>query len=197
MEIKRELIGSIKVPNYIRNYVASDAMRVGYFEKGRKKLPLKYCNKHLYDTEGTRDADGVRYIWKSYPVVRKKVKRTIDFLFDTQTNERVVANPNKVGKQRVNRINGQDIYSGNISRHARNRLMATIKDCLRAALLNSDFGKTLDFQPKWVEVFNKKTKETTGKCIMQAQKHINRYPLILEVEVCDHPIDTEFCDGKN
>jgi hypothetical protein len=102
----------------------------------------------------------VRYGWKQFPVTRQKVKRMIDFMVDLQTGERVIANPNHVGKPRVQNVNGQDLYSGNISKAARNKLMNVIKDQMR------QFAMTCP--------------------------PLKKYPILMEVEVWDVPIDEQF-----
>lgn len=136
--MQRELIAEITVPLYVRRYRKSDNIRAKYYEKGRKKLPLMYCDKHLEASQGVRDADGVRYIWKEFPCIRKQVKRKIDFLFDTQTNSRVVINPNQVGKSKDANINGQGIYYSTIVKHERDKMFGAIKDQLRQYVLSQN-----------------------------------------------------------
>lgn len=125
------LIASITIPNYRRDFKLSDEARPTFYEKGKKKIPYQFCDKALYRTQGIRDPNNTTHIWREYPVIRQRVKKMVDFLVDVSTNERVIANAKKVGKARFKTINGQDLYSGNISKHARNKMMGAIKDQFR------------------------------------------------------------------
>lgn len=126
-----ELLTEITIPEYPRKFVKSNNVRPKYFEKGRKKIPLKYCNKNLHKTQGILEPDGINYGWQAFPAIRKKVKRHIDFLVDLKTGERVVANTKHVGHLQEANISGQAIYNGMIGRHTRNNMMGTIKDYFR------------------------------------------------------------------
>jgi hypothetical protein len=135
METK-EWICDIEIPKYIRVYTKSKNVRPKYFIKGKKTLPLMYCNKSLYNTQGVREPDEVNYGWQSFPVIRQKRKQFIDFLVDLHTGERVIANVNDVGKVKMANINGQGIYNGNIAQHERNNMIGAIKDYLRPYIKN-------------------------------------------------------------
>lgn len=126
-----ELLCEITIPMYRRTYIKSNSMRAKYYEKGRKKLPLRYCNQALYKTQGILEPDGVKYAWKSFPVVRRKIRRMSDFLIEVETGKRVVANEEYVGKANVANINGQNIFNGKIREHDRNNMIGQIKDQLR------------------------------------------------------------------
>lgn len=132
---ERELIMTITIPMYRRDFVQSDEMRPKYFEKGRKKLPMQYCNKARVQADGVRDADGVNYGWREFPVIRKKVKRMVDFLVDLKTGDRVIINPDQVGKQSTKNINGQDFYSGKLFRGQKDKLLGAVKDQLRQYIM--------------------------------------------------------------
>jgi hypothetical protein len=154
-------IASVTIPRYLRSYKSSEAAIAKYYEKGTgKKVPYQYCDKVLFRTQGIREPDGVNYRWKAFPCVRQKTKKMIDFLVDAKTEERIIANPKKVGKPRYQVVNGQDIYNGNISKAARNKLITVIKDQFR------QFAMTCP--------------------------RMTKYPLIMEVEVWDTPIDTTY-----
>ena len=77
MSTNRELIAEIGIPLYLRTYIASASTKAKYYEKGKKKIPIKYCDKYLYKSQGIREPDGINYIWKSFPVTRKRVKRNV------------------------------------------------------------------------------------------------------------------------
>jgi len=160
------LIAEITIPNYIRTYEASKAQQVKYYEKGRKKLPYALCDKSLFKLQGIREPDGINYAWRSFPVIRRKVKRMIDFLIDVKTDERVIANTKKAGKPRIEIINGQDIYSGVKGRFSKNNLMNAIKDQYRHFIMTI---------PKIA---------------------INQFPIRFEVELWDTIEDLEYSKGQ-
>lgn len=154
-------VAVVTIPNYLKVYKSADAAAAKYFEKGTgKKLPKHYCNKELFKTQGILEPDGINYKWKAFPCVRQKVKKMVDFLVDANTEARVIANPKKVGKPRYQKINGQDIYNGNISKAVRNNLIIAIKNQFRQFAI---------LCPK-----------------------MKSYPVMMEVEVWDTPIDSEF-----
>jgi hypothetical protein len=153
-------IAVVTIPRYMRSYKASEKAAPKYYEKGGKKLPVPFCDKLLWKSQGILEPDGVKYKWKSFPVVRQKVKKMVDFLVYADTEERVISNPKKVGLPRYQNVNGQDIYNGNISKAARNNLIMKIKDQFRQFVMTCP--------------------------------GIKKYPLIMEVEVWDAPIDDTF-----
>lgn len=134
--MNRELIMTITVPMYRRDFVQSEEMRPKYIEKGRKKLPMQYCNSTRAKADGVRDADGIKYGWREFPVIRKKVKRMVDFLVDLQTGDRVIINTAQVGKQSTKNINGQDFYSGKLFRGQKDKMLGAIKDQLRQYIMS-------------------------------------------------------------
>lgn len=125
-----KLLRVIQVPKYRRTYTKSESIRAKYYEKGKHKLPKKYCNMLLYNTQGILEPDGISYSWRAFPVIRKKVKRMVDLLVNAATGERVIANENVVGTQNIANINGQDLYNGRLHPHQRAVLMGQIKDQL-------------------------------------------------------------------
>jgi len=117
----KELLIQLEIPLYIREYIKSKSIRAKYYERGgKKKIPLKYTT--------------IQYEWRSFKITRKGKKVTTEYLFDRETEERVIANPQNVGKENRNNINGQDIYNGNVARHDRNNMMGQIKDSFRKYL---------------------------------------------------------------
>lgn len=126
----RELIMTIEIPRYRRNFVASEHIREIYYEKGKKQLPKNVCDPHMLKTQDMRVPNNTTHFWRQFPVVRQKVRKMVDFLVD-DTGKRIIANTNDVGKQRVVNINGQKIYNGFVSKHQRNLMIGTIKDQFR------------------------------------------------------------------
>lgn len=185
--VEEEFLGSFTLPDYIRTYTQSNSANPKYYEKGGKKLLIKFCNKELYKGQGILEPDGVHYVWQSFPASRNKVKRMVDFLVDTTTGQKVISNTNKVGKPVIELINGQDIYNGNCSRHSRNKLMSVIKEHIRGAIVTSEYGKTFEFINTLVEVKEKKL--VTQVWHIKATKPLQRYPLIIKCELWDELFD--------
>jgi len=129
-----EQLVEIVVPLYLREYVKSESLRAKFYEKGRKDIPIKYCNKELYKKEEIREPDGVIYGWKSFKVTRNKKPALTDFLVELASGRKIVANEAHVGQRNVANINGQGIYNGNIAQHDRNNMMKQIKAQFAKAL---------------------------------------------------------------
>lgn len=103
----------VEIPYYIKRVKLSNARRPKYFEKDAstnkvkpKELPKRYCNRDKYE-------------WRKY--------NGRNILFDSTTNERVVANPRAQGTPHYITINGQGIYNGKIKEHTRHKVMSEIK----------------------------------------------------------------------
>lgn len=151
---------------YPRQYKASNSQRARYYQQGKKSLPLSFCDKQLYDTQGIREPDNINYAWRQFPKIKQGKKILINMLVDLKTNERVSFNPNEIGKPKIKNINGQDIYSGNIARHERNNMIGEIKDYFRAILIEKKIPK------------------------------IEKYPIYFEAELHDLEYDEVFSRGK-
>lgn len=134
---ERELIRTLTVPMYRRDYTMSEAAREKYFEKGKKhKLPMMYCDKVRYKAEKLREPDNIDYIWREFAVVRNKVKCMVDFLVHKSTGERVIFNSDRVGKPTIQNINGQAFYSGKLFRGQKDKMLGSIKDQLRHYIMS-------------------------------------------------------------
>ena len=79
----------IVVPQYVEEIELSKSRRMGYFEKGKHKIPEKYSNQR-------------RYYYK--PKGNKMC------LYDNEEKEFVVSNPIAAGTPRISTIGGH--YSG-------------------------------------------------------------------------------------
>jgi hypothetical protein len=162
----KELIARIEIPNYRRNFKASDAANAKYYEKsGGKKLPKDLCDKHALSVQGLRVPDSSKFEWREFPVIRQGVKKKVDFLVDIATGQRVVANESIAGKPRITNINGQGIYNGVIARNTRNKMMGAIKDQFRQFVMT--------------------------------HPQIKSFPIIIELEVWDVIVDTDFSNGQD
>lgn len=127
----RELIRTLTIPMYVRDFMKSEHMNPKYFEKGKNnKLPAQYRDNARLKADGVYEPNS-KYGWREFPVIRKKIKCNVDFLVDLSTGERVIMNPEKVGKPSVQNINGQDFYSGKLFRGQKDKLLGTIKDQFR------------------------------------------------------------------
>jgi hypothetical protein len=104
---------------FIAKVKVSEKRNKKYFEfKANIKLPAKYSDKK-------------RFIWKRND--KKKV-----LLFDKETNTYVVKNIKSFDKPRYFRINGQDIYSGNIHAQSRATLVTKLHEWFKEVLLEHD-----------------------------------------------------------
>lgn len=92
----------ITIPQHITHVKLSNSRKAKYYKRG-SKMPDKYLNRKVYkfDTKG--------------------------YLCDP-AGERVVANPKSVGTPKLLKINGQSIYSGNMSPIVRSKVVNQIKD---------------------------------------------------------------------
>lgn len=107
---------TIEYLNYPRVVETAKKVRVKYYLESKKdKLKIK-----KYATE--------RYIYKA-PSPGSKDR----YLFDTVTNEFVIANPKAVGKAKYHRINGQDIWTG-IHHNIRVKVAATLHEFFNTKL---------------------------------------------------------------
>ncbi len=96
----------LTVPGYITRVQTSNARQAKYFTR-KSKLPKKY-------------ADGTRFKFGSDGL-----------LFDSQLNQRIVANPLSVGKPGFLPVNGQHFYKGFGDEFTRIKMVTGIKDFLR------------------------------------------------------------------
>jgi|GEM_PF-3197287 len=87
----------IVIPGFTGYVKLADKIRPTYYKQGTKKIPKKY--------------QGPQFVFKN-----KK-------LFNTQTNEFVIANINRVNTPKYHRVNMNDIYSGNLHHFSRNKMM--------------------------------------------------------------------------
>jgi len=132
--MNKELLFEVTIPAYIRTYIKSNNVRAKYYEQGKKKIPLKYCNKPLFKSQGTREPDNINFGFQPFNVVRQKQKKVLLYLVDLKTGEKIIANPSRVGLPSVVNINGQAIYNGDIARFDRNNMINQIKDQFRTYL---------------------------------------------------------------
>jgi len=104
-----KIIEIIKVPKYITEVTLAKARNPKYI------TDIKDCNK----TQLKRLSSG-QYNWE------KNSGKTI--LYDTITGDRVIKNPLTAGKPRIQRINGQDFYSGFSHHSVRQKIVQAIKE---------------------------------------------------------------------
>jgi hypothetical protein len=107
-----ELICKVEIPKYLKKIVLSKARREKHFELGKGKAPPKKYTKNS------------RYEWKRCQVGKRQTSK----LVDTETKKFVVANPIAAGTPKFQRINGQDLYAGNLSVHTRNKIFTELKE---------------------------------------------------------------------
>lgn len=88
----------------------SKSRRATYYIKDKGKLPKKYSDSSRYQF-GEKDR-----------------------LYDMETGKLVVKNIRSVGTPRYKKLNGQDIYNGNISRQARATLVKSVQEKFKPIL---------------------------------------------------------------
>jgi len=101
---------TIEIPEYITHVTLSKSRRPKYYKKGQK-IPKKYAKFKTYDLKGRLlGADG-------HPLV---------------------ANAGVVNKPREQKINGQQLYSGNMNPMMRSKVVSLIKEFFQPFTANLD-----------------------------------------------------------
>ena len=90
----------IEIPNYLTHVQLTKGRRPKYYTKGTN-IPKKYQKYKQYDSKG----------------------RLLD-----DNKKPLIANPASVNKPRIKKINGQELYSGNMPPHMRSKVVACIKE---------------------------------------------------------------------
>ncbi len=103
-----KLITTVTIEQYIRRALMSKARMKKYYVKGQKKPPDR-----LY-----KNID--KYAWQQFP--NRK-----EYLVERATRERVVANPRTAGSEKWKLINGNKMYSGEIARWDKEKIMTEIR----------------------------------------------------------------------
>ena len=106
--MKTNLLLTITIPNYIRKVTISKKRQAKYYVRGMKKIPAKYYRR-IDD-----------YGWVKYPNGK-------EYLVETKTGERIIANPRVVGTPSIKLINGQKIYNGEIHSFQKEVIMEAIR----------------------------------------------------------------------
>jgi hypothetical protein len=105
----------IVIPQYLTHVQLTKGRRPKYYTKG-KHIPKKYQKYKVFDAKG-------RLLGPD--------------------NKPLIANPASVNKPRIKKINGQELYSGNMPPHLRSKIVAVLKqhfeDHLRKCNPLSDF----------------------------------------------------------
>lgn len=114
--LKGRKVFEISIPNFTNRVLIAHKMQLKPYIKGRAtpKLPAKYK---------TADYD--------YGADKK--------LYHVPTGEVVASNPTKVGQPRFWEVNGQHIYNGAISEHARDTYIDKLKDFVRPYIEETPF----------------------------------------------------------
>jgi len=96
----------ITIPQYLTHVQLTKGRRAKYYTKGTH-IPKKYQKYKAYDSKSRLlGADG----------------------------KPLVANPASVNKPRIKKINGQELYSGNMAPHLRSKVVACIKESFQEHL---------------------------------------------------------------
>jgi hypothetical protein len=122
---KKKIKYIVEIPNFITEVAISQSRRAVYFKRG-DEIPIKFLSdKYNFNEE--------------------------DFLIDTKTNERVVANPRAAGKPRYHRVAGQDIWS-NINYHLRSKIAKELKKYFYESLKSIPPLMDEDFYPIGIRI---------------------------------------------
>ncbi len=103
--IKDYLISRIEIPNYLEHIQLSKSRRPIYYKKG-DKIPKKYLDKTKYNFNSK------------------------NILTNVIDDEKILKNSRSVGKPRLKKISGQDIWSG-INHNLRSKIAKELKYYLR------------------------------------------------------------------
>lgn len=96
----------IEIPNYLTHVQLTKGRRAKYYTKGGK-IPKKYQKFKNYDSKNRLlGADG----------------------------KPLIANPASINKPRIKKINGQELYSGNMPPHLRSKIVSVLKEHFEHAL---------------------------------------------------------------
>ena len=100
MDTPITLMITIEIPNYLTHVQLTKGRRPKYYTKGTH-IPKKYQKYKSFDSKG----------------------RLLD-----DNKKPLIANPASVNKPRIKKINGQELYSGNMPPHLRSKVVACIKE---------------------------------------------------------------------
>lgn len=96
----------IEIPNYLTHVQLTKGRRAKFYHKGQK-IPKKYGKYKNYDNRG-------RLLGPD--------------------KKPIIANPASINKPRVKKINGQELYSGNMPPHLRSKIVSVLKEHFEDAL---------------------------------------------------------------
>lgn len=165
--------------NFSEYIKVSDKIRPQYYKQGNTRIPKMYQKAN--------------YIFRE----RK--------LFDTTTNLFVLANRNKVGKPKLYKVNGQDLYNGRMHHSSRAKVVSELHNYfapyvaqlpvytkypieIRMEFRVKDEGKhSIDNDNKWL--WQKAFTDT----LTQEERIIDDSPRY----VCSHTLRTELIDKEN
>jgi len=97
---KQDSSREIIIPQYLTHVQLTKGRRPKYYTKGTK-IPKKYQKYKTFDVKGRLLGDD---------------------------NKPLIANPASVNKPRIKKINGQELYSGNMPPHLRSKIVAVMKE---------------------------------------------------------------------
>lgn len=131
MGVGRKILTSIKIEDFSEYIQIAKARRATYYIKGKCRLPKKYDNNPEYGFNNK------------------------DQLINLETGVSVIKNSRSAGTPRFKKINGQDIYNGNISRQARASLVKNVHNYFIPILKDLELPKDLDEYPLTMELIFK------------------------------------------
>lgn len=127
-----ELIREIVMPDFPRQVKLSDSRRAKYF-KNTDKLAMKYLQKERYfggnlggygfSNKGNLHLLAEPFEWVDHKLSNGKKETR---LYNSQTREYVIKNPQTAGTPNWEVINGQKMYNNLYHPHVRNKIMEVI-----------------------------------------------------------------------
>jgi len=124
---EKQLLVSISINDFSEYIEVSKARRAVAYIKGKCRLPKKYDNEnYIFNSKGQ--------------------------LIEKDTGIKIVKNSRSVGTPRYKKINGQEIYNGNISRQARASLVKKIHEYFKPILKDIEIPTNIELYPLTLEL---------------------------------------------
>lgn len=123
----KKLLLSVNIKDFSEYIEISKARRATAYIKNKCRLPKKYDNSDY--------------------IFNKK-----DQLINKETGQLIIKNSKSAGKPRYKKINGQEIYNGNISRQARASLVKKIHEYFKPLLKDVEIPVDLSLYPLTLEL---------------------------------------------
>jgi len=147
-----QLIQQVTVPEYIKKVKMSNSRRKRYYSK-KSKSTWDYDELTGKYAPIKQDYDGPPF---KLPAPKSKLIKVYEgeyewksgYIFDKETGEKVLANPQTAGKPRFRKLSGNDFASGHGSPHIRAKLVRKLKEFYRPFVKTMEPIETF---PLWID----------------------------------------------